>query len=198
MLGGKVDISSGTFGRCAMLGTRAPCRLVEVHLPPDAHIFSGFDPACVLELVWLVQIQYQVRGYQVARFIGNLDGSPWRYHRCAGFDSIAIAPREKVRFQRVAADQLKAHAAIINQCRFVETQVQAVGRDHRDGRMHRVEGSQWSVFVKKLVTIPLVGIDRPRTVVAREAEFGELVHDHKIFESILLRNFIPKSDAVVE
>src|SRR5690606_15338398 len=54
MLCREIDISTCVCRGCAMLRTRSPSRLVEVHLPPDSDILARRDPTRIVELVGLV------------------------------------------------------------------------------------------------------------------------------------------------
>ena len=61
VLGGEVDVALGVGGGGAVLVAGAPGRFVEMHLPPDADVLAGLDPAGVLELARLVEVENQVR-----------------------------------------------------------------------------------------------------------------------------------------
>ena len=200
VLGRKVDVAAGVFGRGAVIGAVRPRPCAHVHGPPDADVFARLHPRHIAQLVRRVQVEHGVVRDKVARRIADEERPPRRAVRRLGVDAHAGRPRGEVRLKGRRPDAAERHPRVIDEGRFVDGDIRpAIGEGQRERCVEHVPGRrQRALFVQIFVPVPLVRADPPGLRIGTEAKGRQFVHDLECAEVWLLGPLVPKADAVVE
>ena len=235
VLGGKVDVAAhiGIVGTVMAVGLGLRVvQMVELHggqfvgvrplahavdhLPPYAYILHGLYPTGVLQLAGLVQIQYQVRGEQVAGIVAHHDGAPGQG---AGglqiaFVALGVGGQPRLKHQ-VLVVQVQVHARIVHKSGLMDIDIEAIGGLHLQRGLHtglgegglrgvRTDGTahvlpdfrKAGLRVVVLLGVVVAGYP-PGGVVAGHGKLGVLFLDDEIVQVLAQGKFVAQTETFV-
>ena len=199
MVGREIDVFEYVIGGRAVLGSRVPAPFVEMHSPPDADVFLGFDPADIAQPVGLVEVEKDVRGrIKRRRVLADQDGPPRRFEGRFPPDLPRLRGWSEAGAEALVVDALQPEGRIIDQRRFVERDVKAVRAAESDRGMGRADLIGRGVIVEIFVTIPFTCGDPPCFRIAGNRELGKFFIDHHIGELRLIGKGEAEAQTVVE
>ena len=106
-----------------LVGVR-PLALPRNHLPPDAHIFYGMDPAHILKGAGLVEVEDKAGGEHLGRAFADLHRPPGRPARCLEPSFHPLCIRRKPGAEgHLPGVQVEVHRGIIHHFRFVKIDI---------------------------------------------------------------------------
>ena len=114
-----------------------PRALADDHFPPHATVFYGVNPACILYLAWLVEVQYEVARQHVACVVAHHHRSPrahaWRLQ--ASFGPVCVW-REPTLKRHSLVIKVEVHGGIVHAGSLVNIDIQAVLALHLQRCLH--------------------------------------------------------------
>ena len=195
---GKVDISLGVLGRCAMLGARRPCPVLHMHSPPDSDIAARLDPRRIFDLAGIGKIQRQSRQGEIAGRCRHGDSAPGGSQRERCEHLLACRPWSQAAVEgcrgRIGAE---VHLGVVDDIRLVDRQVEVVGNLHRQRGRHCVETAQGRRLVEILIVFGTCGL-RPCHGVFADPELGVFIENRDGIERCLPRYLVAESETVVK
>ena len=198
VIGGEIDQLERIGGGRAMLGARRPALRFEMHSPPDADIFARFHPTDVAQRIGVIEIEHQVaRGVERRRIGRDGQHSPRGGKGTSAADLRAARRGCEHRLQLRADRPGDIHSGIINQRRFVDRDMGAIGEDHRQRSLAGADAADRGRFVKILLTVAFERRGPPGTAVAGNRELGQFLGDVPRPAACAVGEAIAKGDPVV-
>ena len=198
VFGGEIDVPLGVFRGRAVLLTACPAAVIEVHFPPDADILVRREPAHIAELVGLVEVEDDIALEQALGAACDLDRAP-RRGEGAFADYLGTARRRRqLGAEARVVHAAQPHARIVDQCRLVEREVQAIVEHHGDRRVHGRKRAHRGLRIEIFIAIPVACGDRPGLAIGGNIELGQFLRDAIDGLALRLREFDAEAQAIVE
>ena len=77
----------------------SPCAFTGNHLPPYTYIFYRFDPRCIFNLTWIIQVQCKMRCQYITCIITHDYSTPRRVTWSLHISFVALCIRCQPRFE---------------------------------------------------------------------------------------------------
>ena len=235
VLGGKVNVAAhvlivsavtamglslGIIGHAQLHGRElvgvGPGRFSRNHLPPYAHVLHGMDPGNILQGTGFVEIEDKARSQHVRSSLTHLDGAPGAVAGSlqAAFHALGVGGENGGKGPAPLI-QHQVHGRIIQHRSFMDIDVEAVGRFHLQGSLHRPVGSRCLRDIVRTGTgingrnlreqgpgvvvllRVIVSGNPPGGVVSGHGKLREFIGHLEIGELVFLRELVAEGQAVV-